>query len=66
MVCCHSFSALFFDIDIGGPLGCALGPILCLIYIIDLAYCSKFKTTLHADDSILILSHKNIISLEKT
>ena len=42
------------------PQGSVLSPILFLIYINDLYYCSDFKTTLYADDSVLTLSHKNV------
>ena len=58
------FSSSLLDIDIGVPQGSVLGPILFLIYINDLYYCSDFKTTLYADDSVLTLSHKNVNRLQ--
>ena len=59
------FSSSLLDIDIGVPQGSVLGPILFLIYINDLCYCSDFKTTLYADDSVLTLSHKNVNRLQQ-
>ena len=56
------FSSLLLNIDIE-----VLGPILFLIYINDLYHClkcSNFKTTLYADDSVLMLSHKNVNCLQ--
>ena len=44
----------------GMPQSSVLGLVLCLIYVNDLYYCSNFKTTLYADDSVLTLSHKNV------
>ena len=60
------FSSSLLDIDIGvlRLQGSVLGPILFLIYINDLYYCSDFKTTLYADDNVLTLSHKNVNRLQ--
>ena len=41
-----------------------LGPLIFLLYVNDLPYASKFKTTLFADDTNLHLSHNNIDSLQ--
>ena len=41
-----------------------LGPILFLIYSNDLSSCSNFETKLHADDSVLTLSHKDVTTLQ--
>ena len=58
------FSSLQLNIDKGVPQSSVLEPILFLIYINDLCYCSNVKTTLYADDSVLTLSHKNVNCLQ--
>ena len=60
----NGYSSSLLDINIGVPQGSVLGPILFLIYINDLSNCSNFKTTLYADISVLMLSHKNVNCLQ--
>ena len=62
-VSCKDVSSTFLPIATGVPQGSVLGPFLFLVYINDLPLCSKFSTTLYADDTVLICSDKNINSL---
>ena len=54
-------SSSFLGIDIGVPQGSV---ILFLIYINDLSHCSNLNSTLYADDSVLMLLHKNVNTLK--
>lgn len=50
----------------GVPQGSILGPLLFLIYVNDMAGAVKCKLLLYADDSALMVSHKDPSIIEKT
>ena len=52
-------------IKCGVPQGSVLGPLLFSIYINDLPKASHFETRLYADDTALILSEKELDTLNK-
>ena len=52
-------------IKCGVPQGSILGPLLFSIYINDLPKASHFETCLYADDTALILSEKELDTLNK-
>ena len=62
-VCINNTYSRQQDVSCGVPQSSVLGPLLFTIYINDLPNTSKFEIRLFADDTVLILSHKNKKSL---
>ena len=52
-------------LEYGVPQGSVLGPLLCLLFIIDIPNCTKFDVTLFADDTFLKMESTNIGNLKK-
>ena len=46
------------------PQGSVLGPVFFLISINDFTLCSNFDVTLYTDDSVLNLSHMDVLTLQ--
>ena len=51
-------------ITCGVPQGSILGPLLFLVYVNDMEIAVKCKLQLYADDSVLLISSKNLGELE--
>ena len=59
-----SYSSTAKNITLGVPQGSVLGVLFFLIYINDLPHCSKFLTSMYADDSTFLMSDCNYKDLE--
>jgi len=59
----NGLNSYLTKILIGVPQGSILGPILFLIYINDLPTCTSLYTTLFADDTKLVASNTDLVSL---
>ena len=53
------------NITCGVPQGLMLGPLLFLIYVNDMKAAVKCKLILHADDSALLVSGKDVVKIEQ-
>ena len=51
-------------VEISVPQGSMLGRLFFLIYINNLILCSNFDVTLYANNSVLTLSHKDVLTLQ--
>lgn len=66
-VSCNNVTSQFNSIFRGVPQGSVVGPILFLIYVNDIINASsKFKYTIYADDTNLLLTDKDITSLHSS
>ena len=60
----NGFDSSWLKITCGVPQGSVLGPLLFIIYMNDLTHVSGFSVSLFADDTCLVLSHKDLKHLE--
>jgi retron-type reverse transcriptase len=62
-VCVNGVFSSQKTIQCGVPQGSILGPLCYLLYCNDMPSCVKCKMIMYADDTILIVSHKNLDQL---
>ena len=66
LIKCNDIESQLLNVLCGVPQGSVLGPLLFILYINDLANCSRLDTLLFADDAVLTFSHESPKSLQKS